>query len=141
MTLRFPSEEWTRAFKDAVNNNPNYRTAGKEWTYGKVAFIVKSDAARGLENDIAMILDVDSGTCRDTHWVTPDFATAEAPFVIVGVYERWQEVLSGKEDPIKSMMQGKLKLTKGHLPTIIKYVDASRQLVKSAMAIPTEFVA
>jgi hypothetical protein len=37
-------------------------------------------------------------------------------------------------------MEGKLKLTKGHLPTMIRFVESSRQLVMSASRVPTEFV-
>jgi putative sterol carrier protein len=42
-------------------------------------------------------------------------------------------------DPIKALMQGKLKLTKGHLPTMIRYVESSKQLLSSAQAVQTEF--
>jgi putative sterol carrier protein len=36
-------------------------------------------------------------------------------------------------------MQGKLKLAKGHMPTMVKYVNASKQLVESTTKIPTKF--
>ena len=42
-------------------------------------------------------------------------------------------------DPVKGMMQGKLKL-KGDLPTIIRYVKAANELVNLAQTVPTEFV-
>ena len=140
MPHRFPSPEWTAAYKDAVNDNPKYKVAGKDWTHGAVAFVVKADPAIGLGKDEAMVLDVDSGACRATRHVDPEVAAAEAPFVVVGEYARWKEVLMGLEDPIKAMMQNKLRLTKGHLPTIIKYVESSRQLVNSAKSVPTEFL-
>ena len=47
--------------------------------------------------------------------------------------------MQGMHDPIKAMMQGKLKLTKGHLPTMLKYVESSRQLVVSATMVETSF--
>ena len=137
---RFPSPEWTAAYKDAINQNPAYRPAGKDWTHGPVAFVVNADASIGLTEQ-ALILDVHAGECRKTTHCTRAEAEAGAPFVVVGDYGRWKEVLTGKEDPIKAMMQNKLKLTKGHLPTIIRYVESSRQLVKSAMSVPTEFLA
>ena len=56
-------------------------------------------------------------------------------------FERWKEVLSGTVDPTKAMMQNKLKLRKGHLPTIVKYVLASKELVGSASVIDTEYPA
>ena len=42
-------------------------------------------------------------------------------------------------DPVKGMMQGKLKL-KGDLPTIVRYVKAANELVNIAGTVPTEFV-
>lgn len=141
MAHTFPSPDWTAAYKDAVNGNPAYREAGKSWTHGAVAFVVEKDPSLGLEKDSALILDVHGGECRATRWVERAVAEADAPFVIVGKYDRWKDVITGKEDPIKSMMQNKLRLTKGHLPTIIRYVESSRQLVKSASAIDSVWLA
>ncbi len=138
-TFKFPSPEWTSAYKDAVNANAAYRAAGKDWTHGAVAMIVKANPALGLVEDAAMILDVHGGECRGTRYVSSEEATNGAPFVIVGEYGYWKDVITGKDDPIKAMMQNKLKLVKGNLPTIIRYVESSRQLVKSASAVPTEF--
>lgn len=140
MTFKFPSAEWTTAYKDAVNGNALYREAGKSWTHGAVAMIVKANAALGITQDAAMILDVHGGECRGTKFVSRGEAESSAPFVIVGDYNYWKDVITGKDDPIKAMMQGKLKLTKGHLPTIIRYVESSRQLVRSASSVPTEFL-
>ncbi len=140
MTHVFPSKEWTDAYKDAVNGNEAYRTAGAGWTHGKVAMVIKADAAVGIAEDTGMILDVGGGACHGTRFVHGMDAVAEAPFIIVAPYAMWKEVVQGKHDPIKAMMQGKLKLTKGHLPTMLKYVESSRQLVVSATRVPTRFV-
>ncbi len=139
MAHKFPSAEWTAAYKDALNSNPAYREAGKGWTHGAVGMVVKADPALGIGTDQAMYLDVHGGECRDAKWVSRGDAE-NAPFVIVGEYARWKDVITGKDDPIKAMMQGKLKLTKGHLPTIIRYVESSRQLVKSAASVATTFL-
>jgi putative sterol carrier protein len=138
--IKFPSAEWTAAFKDAINANEAYAKAGKEWTHGKVAYVVKARPALGIERDMAMVLDLHAGTCREAQMVTADQAQG-AEFVIVAEYERWKEVLSGQVDPTKAMMQNKLKLERGHLPTIVKFVVASKELVRSALAIDTEYPA
>ena len=142
MTHRFPSKEWTDAYAEAVNANEAYRTAGKDWKHGPVAMVVKADPSLGIEDDTGMILDVEGGHCRGTTYLT-GMAAIEAedpPFIIVAPYDRWKEVIGGDVDPIKAMMQGKLKLTKGHLPTMLRFVESSRQLVASAQKVPTEFV-
>jgi len=139
VAYRFPSEAWTLAYKEAVNHNENYKTAGKDWTHGAVAMIIEKQPDLGIAQDVGMVLDVHQGTCRGTNYVLGSLP-ADATFVITGTYERWKEVVQGKLDPIKAMMQGKLKLKKGHLPTMLRYVEASRQLVESASRVPTEFL-
>jgi putative sterol carrier protein len=138
--IKFPSAAWTAAFKDAINANGAYATAGKEWTHGKVAYVVKARPELGIESDTAMVLDLHAGQCRAADMVGAEEAE-HADFVIVADYERWKEVLSGQVDPTKAMMQNKLKLEKGHLPTIVKFVIASKELVRSACTIDTEYPA
>ena len=139
MSFAFPSQAWTSAYQEALNSNPAYQEAGKEWTDGPVWMVIEEDQALGIESDLGMILDVDSGHCRGTQYLKDKSALMESPFVIVGPYAAWKEVIEGKIDPILSMMQGKLKLEKGHLPTIIRFVESSRQLVVSASRVPTDF--
>jgi putative sterol carrier protein len=142
MAHKFPSEAWTSSYKDAVNANEAYRVAGKDWTHGAVAMVIKADAQLGIEDDTGMVLDVGGGACHGTQFVKglEHEAVQAAPFIIVAPYSRWKEVIRGEVDPIKAMMQGKLKLTKGHLPTMLRYVESSRQLVVSAQNVPTEFI-
>ena len=138
---RFPSEAWTRAYKDVLNTNAHYRDVGRGWVFGKVAMVVLADPSIGIAEDTCMILDVHEGTCRNATHLTGQSALESADFVIVGSYERWKEVIEGALDPIKGMMEGKLKLSKGDLPTIVRFVESSRQLVVSAAKVPTEFAA
>lgn len=137
--LRFPSAEWCAAYKDAINANANYKAAGKDWTHGPVAMVVTADAAIGLPEDQAMWLDLNQGTCRDCRLVGRPEAE-QASFVIVANYARWKEVIRKQLDPTKGMMQNRLKLTKGHMPTMVKYVTASKELVESTSLVPTQFL-
>ncbi len=138
MSIAFPSPEWCAAYKDAINANVAYKTAGKDWTHGVVAMVVKAEPSLGIETDQGMWLDVHQGQCRACNLVT--MAEAEkAAFVIVADHARWKLVIKKELDPIKGMMQGKLKLTKGHMPTIVKYVQSTKELVESATHVPTKF--
>lgn len=141
MAHKFPSAEWTQAFADAVNNNEVYRTHGKAWTFGAVAMVISKDEAVGIPDDTGMILDVHEGQCRGAEYVFGMDAVMDSPFVIVAPYERWKKVIDGDLDPIKAMMEGKLKMTKGHLPTMLRFVLSSRALVTSATDVATEYIA
>ena len=142
MSYSFPSEPWTAAFKDAINQNPEYRKHGAPWTFGSVAMVVEANPSLGLEQTAAIILDVHQGSCQKATFVEGMEAVdvADPAFVIVADYARWKLVVQGDLDPIKGMMEGKLKLTKGHLPTMIRFVHSSRALVTSAKDVPTEYL-
>ncbi len=141
MAYVFPSADWTQAYKDAVNNNSEYRKAAQSWTHGTVAMVVTAEPSLGIATNVALLLDVHEGVCRGSDYFSDaEQAIDKANFVIEANYARWKEVVQGKLEPIKAMMQGKLKLSKGSLPTMIRYVDASRELVESAANVPTEFV-
>jgi putative sterol carrier protein len=137
--LRFPSPEWCAAYGDAINANADYRAAGREWTFGPVAMVVTADPSIGIAEDMAMWLDLDRGECRECRLVSREEAE-KAGFVIVAPYARWKEVIRGHLDPTKGMMQNRLKLTKGHMPTMVKFVTASKQLVASTARVATKFV-
>jgi putative sterol carrier protein len=138
MAYDFPSPEWAAAYKDAINANGAYKTAGKDWTYGVVAMVVKADPSLRISEDIALWLDVHQGACRECKLVSATLAQGAA-FVLYADHARWKQVIKKELDPIKGMMQGKLKLTKGHMPTIVKYVTASKELVESTSRVPTQF--
>ncbi len=139
MPIDFPSEEWTVAYREALNNSEAYREAGKNWTHGPIALVVKADPAIGLEKDTAFILDLHEGVCRKA-WLTEDMDEAEQqPFCITGNYGQWKQVIRKELDPIRGMMQGKLKL-KGNLPVIVRFVKAAQELVNATSMVDTHFL-
>ncbi len=139
MSIRFPSAEWCTAFRDAINANAAYKAAGKDWTHGAVAMVVSAEPAIGIPEDTALGLDVARGPGRDCRLVSREEAE-KAAFVLVASYARWKEVIRKELDPTKGMMQNRLKLTKGHMPTMVKFVTASKELVESTSRVPTQFI-
>jgi putative sterol carrier protein len=140
MSLLFPSAAWTSAYRDAINQNPLYRKTAANWSEGAIALVCKAEPALGLEAPQAIILDLERGECRGAVFASDLAALSDIPFVIEANYDRWKAVIGGDLDPIKAMLAGQLRLTKGHLPTIIRDVEGSKQLVLSARAIDTKFL-
>ncbi len=134
---RFPSAEWVTLYQDAINGNPAYKVGGANWDKGVVALICKAKPDVGLEEDAGIWLDLHKGVCREARLVTSAEAL-KAPFCITGEYARWKQVIRKELDPITGMLQGKLRL-KGDLPTIVRFVEASKALVESAGMVPTKF--
>ena len=137
MALKVFSDEWVKAYREAINRSP-YREAGKDWRSGVVALVVTKNPAIGLPEDVGIWLDLHEGQCREACACDAQKAAA-APFCITGQYSQWKQVLMRQLDPIKGMMQGRLKL-KGDLPTIVRYVKASQELVNAASTLETEFL-
>lgn len=139
MGLPFPSAEWAAAYHQAINQNPLYQKAAASWDQGAIAFVCKPEPSLGLDTAHGVVLDLHLGRCNGALYTTDAARINETPFVIEASYAQWKSVLRGEIDPIKAMLQGQLKLAKGHLPTIIRDVEGSKQLVLSAAGIETEF--
>lgn len=138
MSVDFPSEEWTVEYQKAINTSPEYKEAGKTWTHGAIAFVVPKEPSVGLEDDTAFILDLHQGECRKA-WLSTVDEAKQQPFCITGSYSQWKAVMRKELDPIKGMMQGKLKL-KGNLPVIVRFVKAAQVLVELTGTIDTKFL-
>jgi putative sterol carrier protein len=133
---RFPSEEWVAEYVQRINASEPYRDAAQTWE-GDVAYVIEAEPDRGVPEDVWAWLDLWHGECRDGRLVRREDGE-RARFVIRAPYSRWKEVIRGELDPVKGMMQGKLKL-RGDLPTIVKHVRAANELVTVAQTVPTEF--
>jgi putative sterol carrier protein len=138
MAYKFPSEEWIKEYQKAINTSEDYKQSGATWTAGPVCLVVSANPSIGIEKDVGVWLGLNKGVCEEVKLVTSEEAL-KAPFVITGDYARWKQVVRGELDPVQGMMQGKLKL-KGDLPTIVRYVKASQDLVECASKVDTQFV-
>ena len=128
------TEEWLKAWKDAINSSPGYAEAAKTWE-GDFYIIIDADAK--VEKETVMYLDLWHGKCRDA-FVAPDRTARNPAFVINAPESVWRKVIDKKLDPIQGMMTRQLKL-KGDMVKIMKAVKAAKELVDSVTRVPTEF--
>ncbi len=132
----FPSAEWLDLYVERINDSASYKEAAAAWE-GDVSFIFEAEPDKGLKENLYGWLDLWHGECREGKLV--DQGEGEkATFVIRAPYSRWKDVIKRELDPVKGMMQGKLRL-KGDLPTIVRYVSAANELVNLAQTVPTDF--
>ena len=134
----FPSKEWLEVYVERINQSPEYREAAATWE-GDVSYVFEAEPDKGVPEEIWAWLDLWHGECRDSRYGLSSEEGAKAKFIIRAPYTRWKEVIKKELDPVKGMMQGKLKL-QGDLPTIVRYVKAANELVNVAGTVPTEFV-
>jgi putative sterol carrier protein len=132
----FPGEEWLTEYVERINSSPAYKEAAATWE-GDVAYVIEAEPDKGVTQEVWAWLDLWHGECREGKIVSAQEGD-RARFVIRAPYSRWKEVIKKELDPVKGMMQGKLKL-KGDLPTIVRYVKAANELVSLAQTVDTEF--
>lgn len=133
----FPSDAWLSLYTDLINGSDEYREAAATWE-GDIAFVFEAEPDRGIPEDLVAWLDLWHGECRQARMVGPEEGE-RAAFAIRAPYSRWRDVVQGDLEPVKGMMQGKLKV-RGDLPTILRYARAAFELVNLTMRVPTEFL-
>jgi putative sterol carrier protein len=133
--IKFPSEEWIKAYKEELNKNTAYEEAAKDWE-GDFLFIVTP--SEGLDKEYAFYVDLWHGKCRDAYMV-PDRTSKTTAFIFEGPYSNWKKLIAGQIDPIQGLLTGKFKL-KGNMAKVLRYTKAASELVKTAAKVPTEFI-
>ncbi len=132
----FASQAWFEAFTVEINASEQYRDVASDWE-GDIAFRIMAEPDRGVPEDIYGYLDLWHGTCRAGN-VISEAEAAGAAYTIAAPFSRWKDVVQGDLDPIKGMMQGKLRV-RGDLPTIVRYVKAANELVALTNNVDTQY--
>jgi putative sterol carrier protein len=132
----FPTDKWFQAFIVRINDSDEYKVAAADWE-GDIAFLVQAEPDVGFPEDVWGYLDLWHGVCRGGGVVGPERG-AGAAYLLSAPYTRWKDIVVGDLDPIKGMMQGKLKV-RGDLPTIVRYVRAANELVLLTGEVDTTF--
>jgi putative sterol carrier protein len=132
----FPTDPWFQALIERINASSEYAEAASTWE-GDITFHVEAEPDKGMPEDVFGYLDLWHGTCRGGGVVGPE-QSASSRYVIRAPYSRWKEVVLGELDPVRGMMQGKLRVH-GDLPTIVRYVNAANVLVQLTQEVDTVF--
>ena len=134
MGLKFPSDEWVKAFAEQLNASEAYEKSAKDWE-GDFIFIVEPDKSYPEEG--YMFVGLYHGKCTDAAIISSE-DEREAQFVIRAPYGNWRKVIDGKLDPIQGMMTRKLKL-KGNMMKVMRYPKAAKEMVNCVSRVPTDF--
>lgn len=132
MAIPFMTEEWAKAFMDAINSNDAYKEAAATWE-GDFYFVAEmKDGANAT-----VYLDLWHGACRDAYLVA-DASSKSPEFEVSGKIPSWKKVIGKQVDPIQALITRQLKL-KGNMAKVLRAVKAAQELVNSATRVPTEF--
>ncbi|HYU56738.1 MAG TPA: SCP2 sterol-binding domain-containing protein [Actinomycetota bacterium] len=118
----WPSEEWSTEYAKLINASSEYREAAHDWE-GVVVYHFQAEPDKGLGGDVYGWFDLWHGECREAKQVTAEEA-AKAEFLVSASYSTWKQVLLKQLDPMKALMQGRLKM-RGDLPKAVRYTKAT----------------
>ncbi|MCW3036370.1 MAG: hypothetical protein JWM17_1682 [Actinobacteria bacterium] len=134
---QFPGKDWLKAYVCQINSSKAYAECAVNWE-GDVTFLFEAEPLL-LPDPIYSWLDLWHGKCRAARYDVPPEEGDLAQFVIRAPYSRWKQVIRRELDPVRGMMQGKLKV-RGDLDVIVRHVKAADELVRIAGQVPTTFI-
>lgn len=131
------TDAWAKAWCEKINQNQNYKESSGDWNW---PLILKMTGKPGtaIEQDRCVFADLKNGECLSGRSAT-ETDIEDAPYIVTADAATWKQILSGDMDMMTGIMWGKIKLEKGDLGEITKYVSAAKQLVVSAAEIQTQF--
>jgi putative sterol carrier protein len=132
----FPSDAWVEAFVERINASEEYARLAHDWE-GDVVIAVEAEPDKGVPTDVHVLLDLWHGACRGGGIVDPGRGS-RAEFLVRAPYSRWKDVIRGDLEPVKGLMQGKLRV-RGDLQKILRYVKATQQLALLTGTVETTF--
>ncbi|MCJ7570773.1 MAG: SCP2 sterol-binding domain-containing protein [Candidatus Thermoplasmatota archaeon] len=130
--VRFPSDEWIKAFKEKLNKNKIYREVAKIWE-GDFLFVVTPDDR--LKKEVVYYVDLWHGICRNAYLVKDK---KKAAFIFKGPYSNWKKVINKELDPIRGLIRGMFTVD-GDSKILLDQVKAAQELVNTANKIPVDF--
>ncbi|MBM0233570.1 SCP2 sterol-binding domain-containing protein [Micromonospora sp. STR1_7] len=134
----FPSAEWLDGYVERINSSEEFEDAARTFE-ADIAFVFEAEPENGVPADIWCLATFGDGKCRQADYDVEQESAAGATFVIRAPYSRWKDVIEGRIDPIEGMLDGDLVVT-GHLPTLLRYVRATDELVNLAAKVSSSFV-
>ena len=104
--VKFPSEEWAKAYRDALNSDKGYNAAAAKWQ-SKFIFITTPDG--NLSRECIFYLDLSDGQCSAAQAIVSR-EEKEAEFTFEGSYLNWKKLLTGETDYIKGWSSRSVKI-------------------------------
>lgn len=137
MTGEIFTGEWARDWCREINDSDAYREAAEDWE-GAVVLTLQPDPSYGIDSERSVYVDLWHGECREAREAGAD-DLEEAPYVIAADPYSWKKVLNGEMGPVTGLMRGKMKLERGSVVELARYVRAAEELVKAATRVEAEY--
>ncbi|MAT57479.1 MAG: hypothetical protein CMF23_05855 [Ignavibacteriae bacterium] len=126
------SNEWAHLYKEKINSNNEFKNLAVSWSD---SLILETNEEK---EKVGVLLVLKNGECTLAK-IADQNDYDSTTYVINAKIDVWRNLLEGKVDPVMAIMQKKLILVKGSLTNLLKYVNAAKELLKTAKQIETYF--
>ncbi len=126
------SNEWAHLYKEKINSNNEFKNLAVSWSDSLILETTEE------KEKVGVLLVLKNGECTLAQ-IADQNDYDNTTYVINAKIDVWRNLLEGKVDPVMAIMQKKLILVKGSLTNLLKYVNAAKELLKTAKQIETYF--
>jgi len=147
--VKYGTQEFADAYREALNKNENYRDAATDWE-GDFVWVATPGGA--LDHEQRMWIGLYHGECTGAKKLEPEDKVRllkpgekpsgegyEVEYIYTTDYETWKKITMGEVDSIRAMLSGKAKLD-GDMAKILKYTRAAAELTVSAQTLDIEWL-
>ncbi|AWK76164.1 hypothetical protein CBI38_32165 (plasmid) [Rhodococcus oxybenzonivorans] len=131
--LKFFSQEWCDAAREAVNSNPDVLTGFKDAS----SFTNKMEFGVTGPDDVVSHLEFKEG--KVVSWSPRVFDQSELWLVINGSVATWQTAAASEEEGGKLLMKGLIKFAKGPMSAAIENAGALNAFLRTWGQVPTDW--
>jgi putative sterol carrier protein len=136
--LLYPSADWLRSWADLANRTEAFKSSGAGWS-GALALVIEPEPDAGVAAPMYLRLEGAGGTWERVAYGLDAALADGCEVTLLAPYRRWKQVIRQDLDPVKGVLQGKLRLV-GHLPTVLEWIRAFAVLAELAGRLETVFV-
>ena len=139
MAVLYPSQEWCKEWKKAINSSKAVQETGKNWGIDfNGDWIFEITPGAGLEETTYVYLAAEAGQCSDARLLT-DPSEVEAGFICTGSYEDYKDAVKGEKDFIEGVVRGTFKL-QGDMGKIMRNARFIRAVADSFSSFESEYL-
>ncbi len=129
----FGTTAWFTTFMEMLNTDSEYAKAAAKYE-GTLTIVAE---IKGLPRPICIWCDPYHGKIREWVFIN-DPSDQPADYILTAGYDVWKAVCRGKQDVMKGIMAGKIKV-KGKMMQLLKQTRPALALVNVMLKVPTEF--
>jgi len=133
--IKLFSDLWFEKFKESINKNEEYEKYASDWEGDIIINILGDENSYYVKKgtNILAQLKLYHGKCLELN-IIKKLQYTRGIYILEGKATVWENILAGKTDIVTAVLKNEIKIT-GEINKLFKYMNAAREIVKSAQKI------